>query len=92
MDWDSVDPGLMLQLLDCRKRAAALRGPIAAEEILAKVGISKVARWQNLIPSFLPPQSNLSFWYRDLCHFSSGGASLFINHTSQSIGYSDIYQ
>ena len=39
MDWDSVDPGLMRQLHDCRKRSAALKGPIAAEEILAKVGI-----------------------------------------------------
>ena len=39
MDWDSVDPGLMRQLHDCRKSSAALKGPIAAEEILAKVGI-----------------------------------------------------
>ena len=37
MDWDSVDPGLMRELLDCRKKSAAFRGPIAAEEILAKV-------------------------------------------------------
>ena len=44
MDWlDSVDPkGLMRQLLDCRKKSAALRGPVAAEEILAKVGIELV--------------------------------------------------
>ena len=38
MDWDSVDPGLMRRLLDCRKRAASLKGPIAAEQLLAKVG------------------------------------------------------
>ena len=46
MDWlDSVDPkGLMRQLLDCRKKSAALRGPIAAEEILAKVGIKEVGQ------------------------------------------------
>ena len=37
MDWDSVDPGLMRELLDCRKKSAAFKGPMDAEEILAKV-------------------------------------------------------
>ena len=38
MDWlDSADPALMRCLLDCRRTAAALPGPAATEEILAKV-------------------------------------------------------